>query len=358
MATMASTCVLVVLSIVNIVYGTSEQPDQGFFLAVTSPEVGRKASNIYVYAIQTDVRFDDGTFELSKETGLVSTSVKAGALIADGIQWGCYLDVGLPSRFAGTRFGRYTGDFTPDNGGSVETRYTFVRPKSKFLDTRGVYTVTAYPESEGSSKLAPIDPIGVVFSGCRSYRWCKGKKRLRNTGPRLALTSVEDGGLYTISRGSRSKQGWYVQILVIIASCPEGSAFTGGTCDTRECKNGGILRDLSSDCICTPFFGTSDCSCVVPAREDDLFTLADTRNGEELYCRDLPGGNGKCKGLLVCYGDNYGCKCTPGWYGNGCEQPCPKGRWGANCVLHCPSEEPDCSRFFGPSTNLRSNGCS
>lgn len=121
------------LSLVNIVYGTSEQPDQGFFLAVTSPEVGRKASNIYVYAIQTDVLFDDGTFELSKETGLVSTSVNAGALIADGIQWGCYLDVGLPSRFAGTRFGRYTGDFTPDNGGSVETRYTFVRPKSSKL---------------------------------------------------------------------------------------------------------------------------------------------------------------------------------------------------------------------------------
>lgn len=116
---------------VAIVNGTGDQPDQGFFLAVSSPAVGRKSPHIYIYAIQTDVDFNDGSVEISKDNGVTSTAVRVAPLKGDGIQWGCYVAVGPSNRFLGTRFGRYTGRFTPDNTArQVETGYALVKPRS------------------------------------------------------------------------------------------------------------------------------------------------------------------------------------------------------------------------------------
>lgn len=90
---------------------------------------------------------------------------------------------------------------------------------AEILDTRGVYTVTIYPESSSSNDLAEDVSIGVRWSsGCRKIYWCKGRKRTAKFGPRLILKSTEDAGLYTIRQPRRARRGWFVQILVIAAS--------------------------------------------------------------------------------------------------------------------------------------------
>ncbi|KAJ8032805.1 Angiopoietin-1 receptor [Holothuria leucospilota] len=192
------------------------------------------------------------------------------------------------------------------------------------LNTRGVFTVTVYPDADGSTTLADVDPIGVAFTpGCRTLQWCKDKRRNVNTGPRLKLTSVDDGGVYTIRRPRRGIRGWFAQIEVIVAilpatACPEGYYDNNGACTAGiTCVNGGVLRDKSNDCVCPPFLVTDTCRCNV----DDDFILADISfNEQELVCRELPGGNPTCRGHLICFGDLYGCKCSSGWYGNACDR--------------------------------------
>ncbi|KAJ8050369.1 Tyrosine-protein kinase receptor Tie-2 [Holothuria leucospilota] len=345
---------------VALIAGTGEQPDQGFFLASSPPAVGRKERNAYIYAIQTDISFNDGDIEIYHENGYPKYVIDSGDILGDGIRWGCYVNVGVPSRYPGSRFGQYNGKLTPFDFPSspIFTGHTFLKQSSKILNTGGVYTVTVYPDYVGATSLSEETSIGVGFTpGCPRIKWCKGKQRNFHTGPRLTLSTIEDGGLYTIQRPKRGGRGFFSQIEVLVASCPEGMYDNSGTCMSgATCMNGGVLRDKSNDCICPPYYGTFNCRCVVEPRENgDQFVLGDTRtpDNNELTCSDLPGGNTKCRGVLICYGDLYGCKCAPGWRGDACDRPCPVGKWGVECSLTCPQSEPKCSPYFGPSANLR-----
>ncbi|KAJ8017394.1 Tyrosine-protein kinase receptor Tie-1 [Holothuria leucospilota] len=224
-----------------------------------------------------------------------------------------------------------------------------------FLNTKGVYTVTLYPVEEGSTELAPSDdnPIGVAWTpGCQNIRWCKGKRRNINTGPRLTLTSTKDAGIYTIQRRNRKKRGWFVQIEVIVASCPEGQWLTNDVCKNRlkqyPCMNGGVEKDAEETCTCPPFFAGYDCEDRVNDPPEPFALGAGTDSG--LFCGDLDGGSTKCRGYLYCPGNLFGCKCFPGWFGNNCDKPCPKGKWGIECSLTCPKNNMHCNRFDGSDT--------
>ncbi|KAJ8051131.1 Angiopoietin-1 receptor [Holothuria leucospilota] len=191
-------------------------PDQGFYVITNLPSRGRKSGDLYVYAIDTNRINSEDEIKFQKSgSGLSRSIVKTGEIRTDPTDlWGCYLKVGQPKRFKGSRYGTYT--VTLSGGKSINT---FVRPQTKFLNTKGVYTVTVYPVEEGSTELAPSNPIGVAWTpGCQNIRWCKGKRRNINTGPKLTLTSTEDAGIHTIQRRNRKRRGWFVQIEVIVAS--------------------------------------------------------------------------------------------------------------------------------------------
>lgn len=359
---MAPRVFLQVQIILVICYGVlATQPPNnanGFYMVSNLPEMGRHKS-IYIYAIRGDG--DPGEIEITKEGGLPSNVVKQGELRdASGEEtFGCYLEVRKPNRFPITRIGQYTGTFTPTNG-AVDTGFTFVKPQSKLLNTRGIYTVTIYPATEGSPDLASPVSIGVALTpGCNELVWCKGRRRDINRGPRYTLRSTEDAGLYTISRPGRAKRGYSVQIRVIAATCPYGYYHQMVSDSCRDisgyCLNGGLKKDRSvgqQECICPPTFVGPRCECAVryvsPPGERINNQLAFGNTG--LFCADLPGGNAHCKGHLICHDDNYGCKCAPGWFGNACDRPCPIGRWGADCDQRCPSSDSACNRYYGPAS--------
>ncbi|KAJ8050371.1 Tyrosine-protein kinase receptor Tie-2 [Holothuria leucospilota] len=224
---------------VALIAGTGEQPDQGFFVASNPPAVGRRTGNAYIYAIQTDIRFNDGDIEITKDDREPRYVYDAGFILGEGRQWGCYVNIGVPNHYPGSRFGLYEAKFTP-------------------------FSFPTFPVVTGHTFL-----------------------KQRNT-------------------------------------CPEGMYDNSGTCMSGvSCLNGGVLRDKSNDCICPPYFSEFTCQCaVVPRENGDQFVLGDTRTdgNNELTCSDLPGGNANCKGMLICYGDLYGCKCAPGWHGDGCDR--------------------------------------
>ncbi|XP_071853313.1 uncharacterized protein [Apostichopus japonicus] len=331
-------------------------PNQGFFVAVNSPVLGRAEDAVTLYAIHTNNHDADNTVQFKKEGGLVAHTVQDGQISKGGVIFGCFLRVGLPNKYRGTRYGTYDATFTPVAGSTVE-RYGFVRSRSDILDTRGVYTHTVWPASSGAK--TPIDNfqdnnIGVRWSpGCRSIQWCKGKKRNVNTGPRLQLTSTDDAGVYTIRRGKRGARGWFVQIKVIAATCQKSQhVLSDGECRTRSfpvCENGGVLKDADDTCTCPPFFFGQICAAAVDEPAERDFVLAYNRgSGETIRCGDLDGGNPKCRGHLFCLGDLYGCTCASGWWGSNCDRPCAKGKWGVGCSQNCGQDSPYCDRFFGP----------
>ncbi|XP_071851190.1 uncharacterized protein [Apostichopus japonicus] len=325
-----------------------------FYVMSHYPETGRSAP-IYVYALTRFYIGDSDTVDISitKDGGLPTNALRTGSIIDnEGYFYGCFLRVDELNRRRGMRYGQYRGHLNFADGLSEFTGYTFVKPKSAVLDTRGVRTVTIYPKSTTSSDLKKEVSIGVRWSpGCRKIVWSKGKARNINTGPRLILKTTDDAGLYTIQRPRRAGRGFFVQILVIAATCPANYFYETGKCteSKKECQNGGVLSDNFDICICPPFLTGGLCDCALD------------RDGEQLYlnyegtlkCEDLPGGDPKCKGNLVCFGDNYGCKCSSGWWGNACDRACPKGKWGASCEQNCPDNESDCNRFYGPSSNLK-----
>ncbi|XP_071851183.1 uncharacterized protein [Apostichopus japonicus] len=341
----------------------AEYPPSGFplFYVISHyPETGRSAP-IYVYASTRFYIGDSDSVDISitKDGGLPTNALQTGSIIDNGgYFYGCFLRVDELNRRRGMRYGQYRGHLNLADGLSEFTGYTFVKPKSAVLDTRGVRTVTIYPKSTTSSDLKKEVSIGVRWSpGCRKIFWSKGKARDINTGPRLILKTTDDAGLYTIQRPRRAGRGFFVQILVIAATCPANYYYDTGTekcIDSGiECHNGGVLSDNFDVCICPPFLFGELCDCAIDYDGEQLYLSYD----EELPCEDLPGGDPKCKGNLVCYGDNYGCKCSSGWWGNACDRACPKGKWGASCEQKCPDNESDCNRFYGPSSNLGKNGC-
>ncbi|KAJ8050460.1 Tyrosine-protein kinase receptor Tie-2 [Holothuria leucospilota] len=324
-------------------------PDQGFYVISNQPSRFRRSGDLYLYAIETNEISTEDVVEFTKaESRLPEGIVETGEIgTSPGDLWGCYLRVGLPKRYKGSRFGTYTVTYVTE---SISIN-TFVRPKSEFLNTKGVYTVTLYPEAEGSTELALSDDntIGVAWKpGCQNIRWCKGKRRNINTGPRLTLTSTKDAGIYTIQRQQRGKRGWFVQIEVIVASCPQGE-YQASTCTNRDksviCQNGGVGKDQEDTCTCPPYYAGSSCQARVDT-PPELFALT-YGSPNNLYCGDLVGGSIKCKGYLYCPGDLFGCKCFPGWFGNSCDKPCPKGKWGVDCSLTCPDDNIQCNRFDG-----------
>ncbi|XP_071850493.1 uncharacterized protein [Apostichopus japonicus] len=331
--------------------------EQGFFIVVNGPQLGRKSQDtLYLYALHSIIQpgFTENVFE--KQGGLLTQYVDTGRIPAtETPQLGAFLSIGATTRYRGTRYGAYKVKLVPDSQ-NLGTRTGFVKPKSDLLDTRGVYTRTVWPAVSGGTGLAssPENNIGVRWSpGCRSIQWCKGKKRNVNTGPRLQLTSTDDAGVYTISRGKRRASGWFVQIEVIASTCQFSEYLNGQSCDGRtvtSCKNGGVPRDAVDECLCPPFFSGDDCSEEVnqPAGKARDFVLASPGGNLAIRCGEhLPGGNPECRGYLFCYGDLYGCKCASGWWGNNCDQPCQKGKWGVDCSQNCPNNQ-DCDRIFGP----------
>ncbi|KAJ8050630.1 Tyrosine-protein kinase receptor Tie-1 [Holothuria leucospilota] len=208
-----------------------------------------------------------------------------------------------------------------------ELDYVILTISSELLNTRGVYTVTVYPSAAGSTDLAKSDdnPIGVSWTpGCLNIRWCKDRRRNVNTGPRLTLTSTKDAGVYTIHRPKRGRRGWFVQIEVIVATCPMNHWWDGTACMTRSnypCVNGGVPKDAEDGCSCPPYFTGSTCANQVNVASEIFllgYTLIDT--ARKLFCGDLVGGHNQCRGLLFCLGDLFGCKCFPGWHGNNCDR--------------------------------------
>ncbi|KAJ8051129.1 hypothetical protein HOLleu_04581 [Holothuria leucospilota] len=196
----------------------AQDPQHRFYVITNGPSRDRNSGDLYLYAIDARRVAPGRLIEFTKaESGLSRSIVETREIRQSPIDlWGCYLKVGQPKRYKGSRYGTYT--VTNWDGMSFNT---FVRPETKLLNTQGVYTITVYPVKEGSTKLAPSDdnPIGVAWTpGCRNIQWCKGKRRNINTGPRLTLTSTEDAGIYTIQRRNRGKRHWFVQIEVIVAS--------------------------------------------------------------------------------------------------------------------------------------------
>ncbi|XP_071823697.1 uncharacterized protein [Apostichopus japonicus] len=324
-----------------------------FYTISHYPEGGR-CSTGHIYAIDR-FGFADELKVTKEDKDLSSVAVETGQIVADGVNFGVYFRLR-----AQERYGAYKGTYTIDDFTFIT--HTFLKPKSDILNTRGVYTVHIYPESLTSDYLKEEIQIGVGWSpGCSKIIWWKGKKRNINTGPKLTLKSVQDAGLYTIGRPKRVKRGWFVQILVTASNCPENYWYNTVTeaCEKSAviCQNGGVLHSIVDFCNCPPYFVGFLCQCA--AFSDHMFEqfFLGFTGGAVLTCGDLPGGNPKCKGYLICGGDSYGCRCAPGWWGNACDRACPKGKWGANCLQNCPSSETDCNRFYGPSTNLISNGC-
>ncbi|KAJ8050629.1 Tyrosine-protein kinase receptor Tie-2 [Holothuria leucospilota] len=332
-----------------------QEPTHGFYVVTNQPFRGRNSEDIYLYAINTAAITSGEEIEFSKEGGLQRDIIETGEIEAMGTVWGCYLRVGPPNRFKGSRFGTYEATYTPIDGSPTITRNTFVRPNTsrffprlirnlhlnsisfvtEFLNTRGVYTVTVYPSAPGSTDLAKSDdnPIGVSWTpGCLNIRWCKDRRRNVNTGPRLTLTSTKDAGIYTIQRQQRGKRGWFVQIEVIVATCPMNQYWDGMACVTRSnypCVNGGVPRNAADVCSCPPYFGGSTCGfhylywVLILITEvdisDEIFALGYAFTAK-LFCSDLVGGHNQCRGLLFCLGDLFGCKCFPGWHGNNCDR--------------------------------------
>ncbi|KAJ8050428.1 Neurocan core protein [Holothuria leucospilota] len=237
--------------------------EKTFYLIVNTPQIGRHQKDVYLYAISKNGLAVGDEIEFTKKSGLPSIKVDSGIIKSDNINWGCYLRLAAQNRYKETLEGTYEAKYTTDNGLAI-TRYGFIKPKTRILNTKGVYTVTVYPETSGMEGLAGANIIGVSWSpGCYAIRWCKGRRRNINTGPKLTLTSTKDAGLYTISRGSRGKRGWFVQIKVIVASCQEDQYLSGGSCVDRTvttCDNGGVPKDEDDECLIPPYFTDYTCA--------------------------------------------------------------------------------------------------
>ncbi|XP_071851853.1 uncharacterized protein [Apostichopus japonicus] len=353
--------VIICAAIIIFLKQVRAQPPLTLFLVSHYPETGH-SSPLYIYGLSKYAFDVEAGVEASitKDGGLPSDRVQVGTIDRDLFSFGCYLRVDELNRFRGLRYGQYTGAITV-GGNVVYSGYTFVKPKTALLDTRGVRTVTIYPKSMTSNELEEKVSIGVGWSpGCKTITWSKGKKRNVNTGPRLNLKTTDDAGLYTIRRKGRAKIGSFVQILIIAATCPRTYWFNEDTktCmkGTYVCRNGGVLANNLDYCICPTFLLGDQCDCFADDDGNDLL-ITHRAKIQPVSCRELPGGNPTCRGHLVCFGDNYGCECSSGWHGNACDRACPKGKWGDGCKQRCPNHEPDCNRFYGPSKNLIKNGC-
>ncbi|KAJ8027391.1 Tyrosine-protein kinase receptor Tie-1 [Holothuria leucospilota] len=320
-------------------------------MATSLPQLGRNEGPLYIYALDSTGLYDPGEFvEIEKDGGIPRNLVATGTVVNDNVIWGCYLEVHVPNRYKGIRYGTYEGTLNDDDQSHI-----FVNPETKILNLRGVHTVTLYPKTTDpdETEFTPSEPIGVAWTpGCFRIRWCKGRK-LVNIGPKLKLPLREAAGIYTIQRNGRGKRGWSVQLEVIVASCPFGRyQDTPSTCAirTRMCINGGVGKDSSDSCLCPSPYGGIECEENLESGYTGLLAQYEQSSIEgRLRCSDLKGGNAKCKGFLLCYGDLFGCKCAPGWHGNSCERPCPIGRWGIDCSQVCPASDPKCDRFRGPS---------
>ncbi|KAJ8051133.1 Tyrosine-protein kinase receptor Tie-1 [Holothuria leucospilota] len=325
-------------------------PHHGFFAISNKPSKGRNSGDFFMYAIHTDGISSLDEIEFAKdELGLACDISLTGEIRTTYSDlWGCYLQLGMPDEHKESRFGTFT--VSHSSGKSVNT---FIRRKTKLLDTGGVYTATVYPKTIGSNELAESDDnsIGIVCNhNCQTIEWFKGNRRIMNAGPRLTVNNTEDAGIYTIRRRNRAMKHWFVQIEVIVASCPALYYMNTTTYQctdrflSRVCLNGGVPKNEEDACTCPPYYMDSDCGIRV-ASPPDLFVLADGQR--PLYCGDLAGGNAMCQGYLFCAGDLFGCQCFPGWHGNNCDKPCREGKWGIACSLSCPRRNRNCNRYDG-----------
>ncbi|TSL28302.1 Tyrosine-protein kinase receptor Tie-2 [Bagarius yarrelli] len=63
--------------------------------------------------------------------------------------------------------------------------------------------------------------------------------------------------------------------------------------------------------------------------------------------------DGKCRSLVFCLRDPYGCSCASGWKGLNCSEACAPGFYGAGCKLKCVCDNAGkCDRFRGCSRSL------
>lgn len=103
-------------------------PEQGFFVAVNNPVRGRGADEVHLYALHTSAVMPDEDVQISKTGGLLSTTVKTNSVQAGGLNFGCFVEVGLSNRLRGLRYGFYTAKF--EGNEEAISRYGFVKIKS------------------------------------------------------------------------------------------------------------------------------------------------------------------------------------------------------------------------------------
>ncbi|XP_037528263.1 protein sidekick-2-like [Rhipicephalus sanguineus] len=168
--------------------------------------------------------------------------------------------------------------------------------------------------------------------GGGSITWYKDGESVNGIGGKIQIRNAQlgDGGLYAF----RQAYGFVQTSRLVVRACPNGTY--GGGCQLicPPCLNGGICHDITGVCVCPPGFIGERCEGFCNAYH---FGKNCTHNCTELSA--LAGGDPRCRGMLFCLPDPYGCSCYPGFRGVDCTDVCLAGTYGADCkqrrLCHC-----------------------
>ncbi|XP_075528849.1 receptor-type tyrosine-protein phosphatase kappa-like isoform X2 [Dermacentor variabilis] len=169
-------------------------------------------------------------------------------------------------------------------------------------------------------------------NGGGSINWFKDGDGVANRQSTIRIRNAQlgDGGLYAF----RQPPGPMQVSRVIVRACPGGRYGDGCRSICPQCLHGGVCHDITGVCVCPPGFTGDRCEVFCNLNH---FGKNCSHNCTEVSA--LAGGDPRCRGMLFCLPDPYGCSCYPGFRGLDCTETCADGTFGAGCqqkrTCHC-----------------------